>query len=237
MVDAILVKGLRLGGEWIRSIEGPQPNPRPTDSFPWDAQLRSRWPEITAEWVAFRSVGGKLPRIEQVLEESQGNIGTWEAGLLMSGGRPCTLLAEQFPVTTAALSAVPGIRSALWSVLDAGAAIPDHVGPNPGVLRYHLGIDCPEGAAIRIGSATTAYRDGATILLDDVVSHEAWNHGDRERVTLFCDMLRPLPGPWYSVNAAAQRLLMLDRRYRMAPKRADAWHIALNPMLTHPPVH
>ena len=38
----------------------------------------------------------------------------------------------------------------LWSVLDPGSELPEHVGPNAGVLRYHLGVRCGQDAALAV---------------------------------------------------------------------------------------
>jgi len=52
-----------------------------------------------------------------------------------------------------------------------------------------------------------------------------------ERVTLFCAIERPLGAPGRWLNAAVQRALGFDRRYRSGPERAVAWDRALNPGL------
>lgn len=222
---------LQVVNDRFRAADAETSNPRSTDGLPWDRQLRSRWADVRAELDSFRSYGGRLPRIEQLLEESQGNVGSWRAGLLVANGHPSTHLARYFQTTVRALAGVPGLRSALWSVLDPGAELQEHAGPNAGVLRYHLGVNCPDGSGLRISGVTIPYVDGESVLFDDTQPHAAWNHGDQERVTLFCDILRPLPRPWRQVNIRVQQAIALDRRYRLAPLRADAWHAALNPGL------
>lgn len=199
------------------------PNPRRIDECGWHRSLAKAYPAIRDEWDAFEAAQRALPLIEDLIDEHQGNIGEWRAGLLVSRGRPATALATSFPATLAALAEVPGLWSALWSVLEPGAEIPDHVGPNAGVLRYHLGIDCGDDAALLIGSDLHPYRDGQGILFDDTQPHAAWNHGPRRRVTLFLEVIRPVNGPARLANAGFQRLLAADPRYRRAPGRADAW--------------
>lgn len=182
------------------------------------------YPVIRAEWDHFVAGGGRLPRIEELLLESQGNDGDWRAGLLMSRGRPCGPLTPSFPRTVAALGRVPGLRSALWSVLEPGTELPEHTGPNAGMLRYHLGVRCGERAAVRIGDVVVPYRDGEGVLFDDTEPHAAWNRGTTSRVTLFCEIERPLP-PWPRwSNRSVQALISLDPRYRKAPERATEWH-------------
>lgn len=198
-------------------------NPRPLAGVGWNAKLEAAFPAIRAEWDAFVAAEGRLPRIEDVIAEDQGNEGPWRAGLLISRGRPATELAALFPQTVEALASVPDLYSALWSVLEPGSRIPDHVGPNAGMLRYHLGVDCPDGAFLEVEGRTVPYRDGEGILFDDTAVHAAWNDADRSRVTLFCELVRPVDGPRRFANLGVQRLMSLDPRYRRAVARADEW--------------
>lgn len=172
--------------------------------------------------------GGQLPHLRDLLDEDQGSNGPWKAGLLISKGTPATSLAERFPTTVARTLDVPGIWSALWSVLPPGTELPEHHGPNAGVLRFHLGVACPELSALRVNDTVMPYRDRGAILFDDTALHEAWNRGSADRVTLFLEVLRPAAGTTDLLNRLTQRLLALDRRYRCAPARADEWNAALN---------
>lgn len=203
-------------------------NPRDLRDVPWARALAANHERIRSEWDAFVAEDRRLPLIDQLIEEDQGNEGAWRAGLLVSRGRPVEPLAARFPATVAALTGVPGLWSALWSVLEPGTELPEHVGPNAGMLRYHLGVDCPEDAALQVGGVTVPYRDGEGILFDDTAVHAAWNRADRPRTTLFCEVVRPVDGPARWTNAGIQRLLALDPRYRLAPRRAAEWDRALN---------
>ena len=204
-------------------------NPRPLDGVAWNEQLEASFGAIRGEWDAFAGQGGRLPRIERVLGEHQGNEGTWRAGLLVSRGTPVHPLASRFPQTVAALGAVPGLLVALWSVLDPGTDLPAHEGPNAGVLRYHFGVVSNPDAALMVAGTTVPYREGRGILFDDTATHAAWNRGDAARVTIMCELLRPLSPPRSWANRGVQRLRSLDDRFRGAPARAAEWDRALNP--------
>jgi beta-hydroxylase len=213
----------------IRTAEPTTENPRSLDGLAGHRRLTSRFDAIRSEWDEFEVSQGRLPRIEQVLGEDQGNDGAWRAGLLVAHGRPVRPLADRFPVTVAALQSFPGLRSALWSVLEPGTELPEHSGGNAGVLRYHLGVATNDETALRVADTVVPYREGVGVLFDDTVAHAAWNRGSARRVTLFCELLRPLPAPASWANLAVQELLALDHRYRLAPSRAAEWHHALNP--------
>lgn len=208
------------------ALDRHEPNPRSLRSGHWNDRLTAAFPAMRAEWDAFAATD-RLPHIADLISEDQGNEGAWRAGLLVSRGRPIGL-AERFPVTMAALAEVTGLWSALWSVLEPGTELPEHDGPNAGVLRYHLGVDCGADSALEVAGVVTPYRDGEGILFDDTALHAAWNRGDRPRVTLFCEVLRPLPRVAAVANRGVQELIALDPRYRQAPARAREWDRALN---------
>ena len=226
--DALLGAVVRWNNDRVARREGDLPNPRDLTGVPWNDALVAAHPTIAREWTTFEATGGRLPLIEDLIDEHQGNEGPWRAGLLVSRGRPCHPLARRFPATMAALGAVPSLRSALWSVLEPGTRLHEHAGPNGGVLRYHLGVSCGEGAALRVGPTEIPYRDGVGILFDDTAPHAAWNAGSSRRVTLFCEIDRS-PGGWSTIsNRSVQALLGLDPRFRRAPRRAAEWYVALD---------
>lgn len=204
------------------------PNPRPLDDVDWHRRLVAGFDDVRAEWDAFAASGGRLPLLDDLIQEEQGSTEPWRAGLLVAGGTPVRRLADRFPRTTALALSVPGIRSALWSVLTPGAELPEHVGSNAGVLRYHLGVVCPHGAGLRVGDRVVPYREREGVLFDDTVPHSAWNRSDRDRVTLFLELRRPLRGSRDLRNRWTQTLIGQDRRYRGAAARAAEWDLALN---------
>lgn len=203
-------------------------NPRSLADCPWNARMEAAHPVIRGEWDRFVEAGGTLPHLEDLIAEHQGNEGAWRAGLLVSKGRPATRLAERFPLTVAALAQIPGLWSALWSVFEPGTELPEHTGPNAGMLRYHLGVDCGADSALALGGTVIAYRDGSGVLFDDTAPHSAWNRGPTSRVTLFCEVIRPADWPARWANRMVQRMLSLDHRFQQAPRRADEWDWALN---------
>ena len=228
--EAVLGRVVTANNARVRqsALDRDEPNPRDLTGVAWSDALIAAHASMLVEWGAFTMAGGELPHISDVIGEDQGNQGSWRAGLLVSRGRPIPGLADRFPATLAAVAAVPGLWSALWSVLEQGAELPTHSGPNAGMLRYHLGVDCGPDSALVVDGVETRYQDGVGILFDDTAPHGAWNHGPRRRVTLFCELLRPLPTGAGLANRAVQSLLALDPRYRKAPGRALEWDRALN---------
>jgi beta-hydroxylase len=204
---------------------------RSTDDLPWAAALRADHERIAEEWRDRAAAGLRLPLIEQVIDEDQEADGQWRIGLLYAHGSPVTAVARSFPRTAEALGGVPGLRAAMWSLLEPGTELGEHVGYNHGVLRYHLGIDCGVGSALTVGEYVVRYRDGHDVLFDDTWPHAASNRGPRARVTLFLEVLKPLPPRLHRQNRMVQDLIARDPRYRRASRRAAEWHRALNPRL------
>ena len=93
---------------------------------------------------------------------------------------------------------IPGMTTAMFSILSPRKHILDHRGPYKGVLRYHLGLIVPEDAErcrIRVGEDVRHWEEGKSMIFDDTFNHEVWNDTDETRVVLFVDVLRPLPFP------------------------------------------
>jgi aspartyl/asparaginyl beta-hydroxylase (cupin superfamily) len=54
-----------------------------------------------------------------------------------------------------------------------------------------LPLIVPPGCGFRVGGETRAWEEGRLLVFDDTVEHEAWNHGDRDRILLIFDIWRP----------------------------------------------
>ncbi len=93
---------------------------------------------------------------------------------------------------------IPGMTTAMFSILSPRKHILPHRGPYKGVLRYHLGLIVPQDAEacrIRVGEDIRHWEAGRSMVFDDTFNHEVWNDTDETRVVLFVDVLRPLPEP------------------------------------------
>ncbi len=102
------------------------------------------------------------------------------------------------PKTTAIVNKIPGMKTAVFSILSPKMHIPNHRGPYKGVLRYHLGLVIPEPAnkcRIRVGDLVRHWKPGESMILDDTINHEVWNECDSPRAILFIDFMRELPWP------------------------------------------
>src|SRR5438445_9608768 len=114
------------------------------------------------------------------------------------------------PRTAALMREIPGMTTAMFSILSPRKHILDHRGPYKGVIRYHLGLIVPkekEACRIRVGDTIAHWEEGKSLFFDDTFPHEVWNDTDSMRVVLFMDILRPLPAPVALLNDLIIRII------------------------------
>lgn len=220
--------------EWnnrrVRRVDPEVENPRLIDDAEWCVELRAAHPTIRGEWDRFVAEGGQLPLIDDLLEGPQGSVGGWwRAGPLIDQGRPQGPLAHHFPDTVAALLTIPGLLSAMWSVLGPGAELPPHTGVNAGALNLLVGVDCPPGSGHDIDGRPVSLDGGAVVIFDDTLPHAAWNRSSVPRAVIIGGVLPKLPGMTGQVNALVQRAQRhFTPEYRRAISTGAALHRSLN---------
>jgi hypothetical protein len=130
---------------------------------------------------------------------------------------------EKCPNTVRLLKNIPGMQSALISIIAPGTYIPPHSDPAKGVIRYHLALKVPKDRSkcfIEVSDENGKYRyhwkEGKGVLFDDVYDHWVQNSTDEYRVILFVDILRPLKG----VPKYLQALANAANRYHPGVRRA-----------------
>lgn len=105
------------------------------------------------------------------------------------------------PQTCKIINSIPEIKAAMFSILESNNYIPPHRGPFKGCLRYHLGLDIPQGDCyIKINGEKYFWQNGKSFLFDDTYEHEVHNNTNNIRIILFIDVLRPLPGLFNKIN-------------------------------------
>jgi len=210
-----------------------------TNDFPWCADLERATPQIRRELLAVLSSAQAVPRFQDISPE-QTRITKddgWRTFLLSAYGRKIRKNCDRCPQTAKALQAIPGMRTAFFSILSPGKEVPFHRGPYNGVLRYHLGLIVPEGGAqcaIVVGPEQRRWAEGSSLIFDDSHLHRAWNRSGSVRVVLFVDFVRPLQGPasilnWLyiqmmSMSQAARKTLKLQKDWEKGKAAAPVMH-------------
>ncbi len=189
---------------WMQSISTIPAEPFVDPSyFEWTKRLEAKSSEIVGEYLALQSRQEPIPPFQEISKEQGAitNDDRWKTFLLYAYGAKSARNTLLCPQTTAAIESIPEMRTAFFSILAPGKAIPPHRGPYKGLVRCHLALRIPKGdCAIRVGDITKTWENGKCLFFDDTLVHEAWNHTTEERVVLFLDVLRPLQSPYGKWN-------------------------------------
>lgn len=168
-----------------------------TADFPWIAKLEANWTEIRAEAAA---VLGDLERVPPLAAISPDHrriapAGKWRSYFFHGYGYRVDANCAACPKTAALLDEVPGLNSALFSILVPGTHIPAHTGVTKAILTCHLGIQVPQKAEdcrMRVADRFTTWREGKAFVFDDIYQHEVWNDTDETRIILLVQFRRPV---------------------------------------------
>jgi beta-hydroxylase len=201
---------------------------RPSD-FAWVAPLEANWKAIRAELDALLVHRDALPNFQDISTDQYTltDDDRWKTYFFYGYGFRSDANCARCPETTRLIEAIPGMETAMFSILAPRKRIPPHTGPYKGVLRYHLGLVVPdapvEQVGIRVGGETAGWSEGTSLVFDDSYEHEAWNDTDETRVVLFLDVVRPLRDPMRTVNAAVIKAIGWSPFIQDAKRRHRDW--------------
>jgi beta-hydroxylase len=196
--------------------------------FPWVEKLEAHWRVIRRELDELLRYRDDLPNFQEISTHQSilTDDDRWKTVFFYGYGRSQRGSLERCPETARLLQEIPGMTTAMFSILAPGKRIPPHHGPYTGVLRYHLALLVPEPAeacGIRVGADVRHWQEGRSLVFDDVFEHEVWNDTAGTRVVLFVDFKRPLEGPARFLNALLLTLIALSPFVRDAAARHRAW--------------
>ncbi len=172
---------------------------------PWLDRLESRSAAIQRELAEVMRAPDEIPLLHDLMSDQRRltMAAQWKSFFLLIAGEPVARNAERCPATMAALREIPGIQTAMFSILAPRAHIPEHRGIYNGFLRFHLALITPVAADscwIRVADQRINWRSGSCFVFDDTFPHEVHNDTDEIRVVLLCDVVRPLPFPLSLLN-------------------------------------
>jgi beta-hydroxylase len=195
--------------DWLRhriaqaSLVGDRPIFQ-NGQFPWVARLEARAPAIRAELSVLLAERGQLPSFHE-LSPDVGTITSddqWKTFVFMGYGLRSERNLARCPATARALQDIPGLRTALFSILEPGKRIPLHTGPYNGVLRLHL---------------------GQAVVFDDLYPHQVHNDTAGARAVLFVDFERPCRAPIRWLNRLVLAAAPFTDEIRRGKANHDAW--------------
>jgi beta-hydroxylase len=200
----------------------------PPERFPWAAHIEQNWTVIRDELEHVLEDHEALPNFQDISKDQIEitDDDRWKTFFLYGYGFEAKLGVEMCPRTAALMRQIPGMTTAMFSILSPSKHILDHRGPYKGVLRYHLGLIVPreaEACRIRVGDDIEHWQEGHSMVFDDTFNHEVWNDTDETRVVLFVDVLRPLPEPWLTVNRLIVKAISYSPFVLDAKRNQEAW--------------
>src|SRR5215211_8767020 len=209
------------------SLVGDQPFFSPAQ-FPWAKELEANWQVIREELEEVLRYRDDLPNFQDISPDQKhlAKENQWKTFFFFAYGLKVPANAARCPRTAALLQAVPGARTAFFSILSPHMHIPAHRGPYKGVVRYHLGLIVPkpeEQCRIRVAETIAHWEEGKSMFFDDTYEHEVWNNTDGVRVVLFMDVLRPLRFPMAGVNRFIIKAIAASPFITDAKKNHEAW--------------
>jgi aspartyl/asparaginyl beta-hydroxylase (cupin superfamily) len=177
------------------------------DDYPWVASVEADWMVIRKELDALLVRRDQIPNFQDLSEKqrvlTEGE--QWKTFFLYAYGVEAEENCARCPETVRIVKRIPGMKTAMFSILAPKKHIPPHRGMWKGMLRYHLGLIIPEpkgSCRIRVGKEERTWDEGKSLVFDDSHEHEVWNDSDSYRVVLFVDVVRPLVFPLSLVNRA-----------------------------------
>jgi aspartyl/asparaginyl beta-hydroxylase (cupin superfamily) len=196
--------------------------------FPWVADLEANWTAVRTELDRILTEPGKIPNFQDISPD-QANItrdDRWKTFFLYCYGYRMDGNCDRCPETARLVASIPGMFTALFSVLAPGKHIPLHRGPYKGVLRCHLGLLVPEPREqcwIEVGGERAHWEEGKCVVFDDTYKHRVQNDTAGVRVVLFLDVVRPLRFPGTLLNRMVLRIIRLSPYIRDAVRNQRAW--------------
>jgi beta-hydroxylase len=133
---------------------------------------------------------------------------------------------EEIPAlheVNAAISRIPGVHTALFSILAGGAEIEPHRGSAAGVIRFHYPLIVPtepEKCWIEIGGYHFFWEEGVPLVFDDTREHWVKNQTDQTRVVLIIDFNADMPFPVNLYTGLRYNLIRRSAEVKAVIKRA-----------------
>ncbi len=198
------------------------------DVFPWVRDVEREWRGIRAELERVLMRKEDLPGFHELATDvaTISRDRGWKTFLLCGYRIKSDVNIALCPRTWKVCQKIPGLITAMFSILEPGKHLPPHRGPYNGVLRLHLGLIVPEpreDLGIRVDRQIYRWREGEAVVFDDAYEHEAWNRTPHTRVVLFVDFIKPTRQPARFLNWLLLNLAVFTPFIREGVDNQKAW--------------
>ncbi|ULP41206.1 aspartyl/asparaginyl beta-hydroxylase domain-containing protein [Mycobacterium lentiflavum] len=201
----------------------------PNEVFAWTTDLAENWTAIRDEAQELMRDPMAVPALRDVSvdHEKIAVDGRWRSFFLWGYGIRSDVNCARCPETARALERIPGLLTAMYSVMLPGAHVPRHTGPTKAIVTAHLGLMVPrdrQKCRMAIGDHEVVWQEGQISIFDDMFPHEVWNNTEDHRVILLLHVKRPLRFPGSLVRDALFALLRASPFVRDGVRNIEQWH-------------
>ena len=198
-------------------------------TFAFESELESKWEAVRGELESLLDRRHELPMMHDI--EPGQNIGSekWRTFWLWGFGTRADKNCERCPETASLLEQVPGLRTAIFSIMEPGTVVPPHKGVTKGVLRGHLGLLVPkdrERCRMQLGETGFSWEPGRLVIFDDTERHSVQNDTEEMRAVLLFDFDRPMR----PLGRLAHRVMLAALRHSVVfatgAENQKAWELA-----------
>ena len=206
----------------------------PNSLFPWTSYLEENWSVIRGEAEALLRDGISVPSLREISPDHKKIAldDKWRSFFFWGYGTRVQSNCARCPETARILEHIPGLLSALYSVMLPGAHVPRHTGPTKAIVTAHLGLLIPakhESCRMEINERNVVWDEGRVVIFDDMNPHEVWNDTDEVRIILLLHLRRPLRFPGSAVRDFLVAALRSSSFVRDGVRNLERWEKLTDP--------
>jgi beta-hydroxylase len=193
-------------------------------AYPVLTELSKAHDKIKADLTYLLSHHEEIPTLNEIHPRDLFIPGrAWRTFMLKIWGHEIRENTAAVPDTYAAICRIPGVHSALFSILAGGAEIVPHRGTAAGVVRFHYPLIVPkepEKCWIEIGGDHFFWQEGVPLVFDDTREHWVKNETNETRVVLIVDSDANMPFPVNLYTALRYHLIRYSSEMKTVLTRA-----------------
>jgi beta-hydroxylase len=203
----------------------------PNRLFPWIPALEANWTAIRDEAQELLQDRMIAPPVRELSPEHR-KIAVddrWRSFFLWAYGVRIDANCARCPETARIVEQVPGLLTAFYSVMLAGAHVPRHTGPTKAIITAHLGLIIPlkrDRCHMQVVDQDVVWEEGKIVVFDDMYPHEVWNDTDEDRIILLLHLKRPLKQPGSALRDFFFSVLRASPFVRDGLKNLERWDAA-----------
>jgi ornithine lipid ester-linked acyl 2-hydroxylase len=203
----------------------------PNTLFPWTAELEGNWQLVQAEAESLLRDRMSVPSVREISADHE-KIAVdekWRSFFFWAYGIRADANCDRCPQTAQLLDKIPGLLSAFYSVMLAGAHVPQHAGPTKAILTAHMGLIIPlkrQDCHMQVADQNVVWEKGRLVIFDDMYPHEVWNRTDEDRIILLVHVKRPLRFPGSLIRDGLFALLRASPFVKDGVRNVERWEKA-----------